>query len=75
MYIYRVTHRYYYGERRPHECKDYTLNYFTTAEKARTCVKDCLGKDAKCEDDFGFEIWTSDFHPDTEYIIDMIRVY
>ena len=75
MIIYHVIHRYYFGERRAHECKDHTLNYFSTLEKARTCVKDCLGETAKCEDDFGFEIWTSDIHDNTEYIIEMIRVY
>ena len=75
MIIYRVIHRYYYGERRAHECKDYTVNYFSTVEKARTCVTDLLGENAKCNDDFGFEVWTSDFHPNTEYIIDAIRVY
>ena len=75
MFVFRVTHRYYFGERRPHECKDHTVNYFSTIEKARTCVKDLLGEDAKCDNDFGFDIWVSDFHPNTEYLIDMIRVY
>ena len=75
MLVYRVTHRHYYGSCRPHECSDHIVNYFTTIEKARDCVKDFLGCDAKCDNDFGFDIWTSNHLPHTEYLIDTIKVY
>lgn len=75
MLIYKVTHRHYYGSCRPHECSDHTVNYFDSIEKARACVKDFLGSDAKCDDDFGFDIWTSNHLPHTEYLIDAIKVY
>lgn len=75
MFVYKVTHRHYYGARRPHECADHTVNYFDSIEKARTCVKDFLGSDAKCDDEFGFDVWTSDHLPLTEYLIDKIQVY
>lgn len=73
MFVYRVTHRYYFVHSDTHE--DHTVNYFSTIEKARTCVKDLLGEGAKCDNDFGFDIWVSDFRPNTEYFIDMIRVF
>jgi hypothetical protein len=73
--IYRVTHRYYYGTHRPHECSDNTVNYFDSIEKARQCVKDFLGEEATVDNDFGFDIWVSKHLPHTEYIIDCIRVY
>jgi hypothetical protein len=75
MFIYRVTHRYYYGTRRPHECSDNIVAHFSSIEKARGCVKDFLGADAKCDDDFGFDIWTSPRLSHTEYLIDAIQVY
>lgn len=71
--IYRVTHRHYFGSR-PDQCSDNTVGYYSTLEKAQATVKDFLGE-AACNDDFGFEIWTSAHLPHTEYIIDCITVY
>jgi hypothetical protein len=74
MFIYRVTHRHYYGSRRPHECADHTVGYYSTLEKARACVQDLLDEGV-CDDSFGFEVWTSKYLPETEYLIDKIQVY
>jgi hypothetical protein len=75
MLIYRITHRHYYGSRLPHECSDHTIGYYNTLEKAHKCVQDFLKEGAECNDDFGFEIWTSKFLPNTEYLVEKILVY
>jgi hypothetical protein len=72
--IARLTHRHYYGKR-PDECSDNVVGYYSDIEKARTTAKDFLGEDAKVDNDFGFDIWTSPHLPHTEYIIDMIQVW
>jgi hypothetical protein len=72
--IARLTHRYYYGKR-PHECKDNVVGYYSDIEKARTTAKDLLGEDAKVDNGFGFDIWVSSYLPHTEYIIDIIQVW
>lgn len=73
MFIYRVTHRYYNA--RPHDCKDHTVGYYSTIEKARATIKDLLGDDAVCDQDFGFDIWSSTHNPNTEYFVDVIQVW
>ena len=74
MFIAKLTHRYYYGKR-PNECKDGIVGYYSNIEKARITVKDFLGEDAIVNNDFGFEIWTSKGQPNTEYIIDLVKVW
>ena len=74
MIIYKLTHRYKYGKR-PNECKDHTVGYYTTIEKARAVVKDFLGEDATVDNDFGFDSWTSPRNPNTEYLIDLVKVW
>ena len=72
--IARLTHRYYYGKR-PNECKDNVVGYYSDIEKARATAKDFLGGDAKVHNGFGFDIWASPNQPNTEYIIDLIQVW
>lgn len=74
--IARVTHR-YYGDRtkKPHDCKNNTVGYYSDIEKARTVVKDFLGEKATVDNDFGFDIWVAPNLPQTEYLIDLITVY
>ena len=72
--IARLTHRYYNGKR-PNECSDNVVGYYSDIEKARATAKDFLGKDAKVDNDFGFDIWVSKNLPNTEYIIDLIQVW
>lgn len=73
MYIYRITHRYY--NIRPHDCKDGTIGYYSTIEKARAAVKELLGDCATCDDSFGFDVWVSPYSKNTEYLIDKIEVW
>lgn len=75
MFVYRVTHRHYYGNYQPHECRDHTVGYYSNIEKARVTVKDFLGEEATCNNDFGFDIWVSPHLPHTEYLIDVIEVW
>lgn len=76
MTIARVTHRYYKDStKKPHECHDGVVGYYTDIEKARATVKDFLGENATVDNDFGFDIWVSPYLPQTEYIIDLINVY
>lgn len=75
MTIARLTHRHYYGNRRPWECKDNVVGYYTDIEKARATAKNFLGEEATCDNDFGFDIWVTPHLPYTEYIIDLITVY
>ena len=72
--IARLTHRYYYGKR-PHECKNNVVGYYSDIEKARATARDFLGEGAKVNNDFGFDVWTSPRLPHTEYIIDLIEVW
>ena len=72
MLVYCVTHRYYVT--RPYDCKDHILGYYSTIEKARATVKDLLGDDAVCDQNFGFDVWSSAHNPNVEYLIDTIRV-
>lgn len=74
MTIARVTHRHNYGSK-PNECSGHIVGYYTTIEKARDVVKDFLGNEATCNNDFGFDIWVTAHLPNTEYIIDLIAVY
>lgn len=74
MFIARLTHRHYYGKR-PNECKDNVVGYYSTIEKARASAKDFLGEDATVNNDFGFDIWVTKGQPNTEYIIDLIEVW
>lgn len=74
--IARLTHRRYNDKsKKPWDCSDHVVNYYSDIEKARTAAKDFLGEEATCEDDFGFDIWTSPHLPQTEYIIDLIKVW
>lgn len=74
MTIYKITHRYYYGEK-PHECNDHTEAYVATLDFAHEFVKTILGEDAKCDDNWGlFESWTAPHLPRIEYLIDPVRV-
>lgn len=73
MLIYRVTHRYY--NTRPHDCSDHTVGYYSTIEKARAVVKDFLGEEATCDNDFGFDCWVAPHLPNTEYLIDAVKVW
>lgn len=73
MFVYQVTRRYYFVHSDAHE--DQIVNYFSTIEKARLCVQDLLGEGAKCDNDFGFDVWVSERRPNFEYFIDVIRVY
>ena len=76
MTIARVTHRHYNTkDKKPWDCADHTVNYYTDIEKARAAVKDFLGAEATVDNDFGFDIWVSPNLPQTEYIIDLINVY
>jgi hypothetical protein len=76
MTIARLTHRYYKNRtKKPHECQDHVVGYYTTIEKARATAKDFLGENATVDNDFGFDIWVSPNLPLTEYIIDLIAVY
>ena len=76
MTIARVTHRRYNTpDKKPWDCKDNTVGYYTDTEKARATVKDFLGKEAIVDNDWGFDIWVSPNLPQTEYIIDLINVY
>ena len=72
--IARLTHRRYYGKR-PNECHDGIVGYYSDIEKARATAKDFLGADAKVNNGFGFDIWVSPNLPNTEYIIDLIQVW
>ena len=73
MTIYCVHHRHIYGDR-PDQVKDHVVGYYSTIEKARDTVRDFLG-DAACDDDWGFEVWTSPHLPHTEYHITAIQVW
>ena len=76
MTIARVTHRRYNTtDKKPWDCKDSTVGYYTDIEKARATVKDFLGANATADNDWGFDIWVSPNLPQTEYIIDLINVY
>lgn len=74
--IARVIHR-HYGDRtkKPYDCKDNTVGYYSDIEKARAVVKDFLGENATVDNDFGFDIWVTPNLPQTEYLIDLITVY
>ena len=74
--IARVTHR-YYGDctKKPYDCKDNTVGYYSDIEKARAVVKDFLGENATVDNDFGFDIWVAPNLQQTEYLIDLITVY
>lgn len=73
MLIYRVTHRHYSA--RPHDYTDYVVGYYSNIEKARATVKDFLGEDATCDNDFGFDNWVTPHLPNTEYFIDVVKVW
>jgi hypothetical protein len=73
MLIYCVTHRHYAV--RPHQCADHIVGYYSTIEKARAVVKDFLGEEATCDNDFGFDCWVTPHLPNTEYLIDVIKVW
>lgn len=73
MYIYRITHRYY--NIRPHDYADHTVGYYSTIEKARATIKNFLGEEATCDNDFGFDVWVSPYYKNTEYFIDVIKVW
>ena len=73
--IARLTHRRYGDRSKPWDCKDSTVGYYTDIEKARAAAKDFLGEEAKCDNDWGFDIWVSPNLPNTEYIIDLINVW
>lgn len=72
--IARLTHRYYHGKR-PHECADNVIGYYSDIEKARAAAKDHLGEEAKVDNTFGFDIWVSPHLPHTELIIDLLEVW
>lgn len=73
MTIYCVHHRYKYGKR-PDEVRDNVVGYYSTLEKAHATIRDLLGE-AACDDDWGFEVWTSPHLPNTEYHVTLIKVY
>jgi hypothetical protein len=76
MTIAKVTHRRYNTrDKKPWDCSDNTVGYYTDIEKARATVKDFLGEEATCDNDFGFDIWVSPHLPQTEYLIDLIEVW
>ena len=72
--IARLTHRHCYGKR-PEQCSDHVVGYYSDIEKARAAVKDFFGEDATLDNDFGFDVWVSEHLPNTEYIIDLIQVW
>lgn len=73
-YIYKVTHRYKYGEK-PWECRDTIEGYWKDLETARAWVRKVLGGECALEDEWGFDIWTSPRrHPRIEIFIDKIEL-
>ena len=76
MTIARLTHRHYNDKnKKPLDYKTHTVGYYTDIEKARAAIKDFLGEEAECDNDWGFDIWVSPNLPNTEYIIDLINVW
>lgn len=74
MIIYKVTHRYKSGANHQ-QASDNIVGYYSTIEKARATVKHFLGEGATVDNDFGFDSWTSPNLPNTEYFIDLIKVW